>query len=136
MELVDKDLKGYAHEASSRGTAVIQIKKGTKPVFLKPRPVPYAVREKVEKELDHLETSTVFEKVDRSNWASPIVVVPKADGSVRICGDYKVTVNPYIVDEPYPLPTPEDIFTKLAGKKHFTVLDLSHAYSQLEVDEK
>ncbi|XP_064641360.1 uncharacterized protein K02A2.6-like [Lineus longissimus] len=140
---VDQLLGKYKDVFEEKGTgtikgfkAEIQIQKGTKPVFLKPRPVPYAVREKVEKELDRLATSTVFEKVDRSNWASPIVVVPKADGSVLICGDYKVTVNLHIVDEPYPLPTPEDIFTKLAGKKRFTVLDLSHAYSQLEVDEK
>ncbi|XP_014673472.1 PREDICTED: uncharacterized protein K02A2.6-like [Priapulus caudatus] len=117
-----------------RFKAEIQVKDGTKPVFHKPRPVPYALRDSVE-ELVRLEKSGDVEKVDRSDWASPIVVVPKADKSVRICGDYKVSVNLHIVDEPYPLPTAEDIFAKLAGKKRFTVLDLSHAYSQLEVEE-
>ena len=50
-----------------------------------------------------------------------------------MCGDYKVTVNPVLdVD----LPKPDDIFPTLAGGKHFTTLDLSHAYNQLIMDEE
>ena len=137
---LDDLLKKYAEVFEGDGTikgfkAEIHMKEGTKPVFHKHRPVPYALRGKVDNEIDRLETSESTYKVDRSDWASPIVVVPKSDGNVRICGDFKVSVNPHIEDEPYPLPTAEDIFAKLAGKKRFTVLDLSHAYSQLEVDE-
>ena len=58
---------------------------------MKPRRVPYALKEEVEKELDKLEENGVIVKTDRSDWASPIVVVAKADKSVRICGDYKLS---------------------------------------------
>ena len=60
------------------------------PKFFKHRSVPYAIRGAIEKDLECL---GVIEKVSYSDWAAPIVPVPKADGSVRICGDYKVTVN-------------------------------------------
>lgn len=46
------------------------------------------------KELDRLESIGVLERVKSSEWATPIVTVPKKDGGIRICGDYKVTINP------------------------------------------
>ena len=115
--------------------AHIKVKPGTTPKFYKPRPVPYSMKEKVEKELDRLESNGIIKKVERSEWAAPIVVVPKADGSIRVCGDYKVTVNPYLEDETYPLPTAEDLFADLAGGKIWSKLDLSAAYLQLELAE-
>lgn len=51
------------------------------------------MKEAVEEELDRLERAGVLEKVKSSNWAAPIVCIPKTDGKVRICGDYKATVN-------------------------------------------
>ncbi len=59
-------------------------------MFYKPRQVPYTMRDKVNKELERLEETDVIEPVD---WAAPIVSVMKPDGSVRVCGDYKVTVT-------------------------------------------
>ena len=115
--------------------AHITMKDGAKPIFIKPRRVPYALKEEVEKELDKLEKNGVIVKTDRSDWASPIVVVPKADKSVRICGDYKVTINSAVEDEQYPLPTQQDLYAALSGSKFFSKLDLSHAYAQLSVDK-
>ena len=105
------------------------------PRFHRPRPVPYALKPLVEQELDRLERSGVLERVDHSSWAAPIVVVPKRDGQVRICGDYKVTVNPVLDVDQYPLPRPEDLFATLAGGKYFSTLDLSHAYNQIVLDD-
>ena len=59
----------------------------------------------------------------------------KRDGSVRICGDYKLTVNQAAKLDPYPLPKIEDLFAQLAGGKTFTKLDFAHAYQQIELDE-
>ena len=51
------------------------------------------------------------------------------------CADFKPTVNPQLEVNQYPLPTPEDLFSKLADGVLFTVLDLSHAYQQTELTE-
>jgi hypothetical protein len=71
--------------------AHIRIKEQCKPIFCKARPVPYALKERVEEELKKLENRGVIYPVKSSEWAAPIVVVPKPDKSVRLCGDYKVS---------------------------------------------
>ena len=63
------------------------------PKFFKPRPVPYTLGEKVESKLDRLTQAGVLEKVPYSEWAATVVSVPKRDGGIRLCGDFKVTVN-------------------------------------------
>ncbi len=88
--------------------ATIRVRQNATPIFQKARPVPYALREVVEKELDRLEKPGIISKMDRSDWAAPIVVVPKSDKSSRICGDYKVTINQNLEEETYPLPNTED----------------------------
>ncbi|XP_055758362.1 uncharacterized protein K02A2.6-like [Salvelinus fontinalis] len=115
-------------------TTKVRVQEGTKPIFHKPRPVPYALKEAVEKELDRLQKNNIITKVARSDWAAPIVVVPKKDKTVRMCGDYKVTVNRCTLPEEYPLPNAEDLFATLAGGKVFSKLDLAFAYQQLKLD--
>ena len=65
--------------------------------------------------------------------AGPIL---KHDRSVQVCGDYKVIVNKSLQKEVYPLPTPDDLFTKLEGGVRFAKLHLSHAYNQVELDRE
>ena len=116
--------------------AEIQVRPEAKSIFHKPRNLPYALRDKVATQLDELEAKGVMTKITRSDWAAPLVVVPKQDGSLRLCGDYKVTVNQVIVPEPYPLPSAEDLFASLSNGKMFTKLDLSAAYQQVELTEQ
>ena len=78
----------------------------------------------------------MIEKITHSDWAAPIVTVPKKDGTIRICGDYKVTVNPVLEGDKYPLPRIEDLFAQLTGGKTFTTLDMTHAYHQLVLDSE
>ena len=89
----------------------------------------------MESELDRLSQKCVLEKVPYSEWAAPVVAVPKQDGGIRLCGDYKVTVNPVLDVDQYPLPKPNDIFATLSGGQQFTTLDLTHAYNQLLLDD-
>ena len=97
--------------------------------FCKARPLPYAMREMVEKELQRLETLEIIKLVKSSKWAAPIVPVLKPDRkSIRICGDYKLTANKASKLEKYPLPKVEDLFSTLAGGITFTKLDMSKAY--------
>ena len=55
---------------------------------------------------------------------------------MRVCGDFRVSVNPELLAEQYPLPCIEDIFANLAGGKHFSKLDLRQTYQQMEVTEE
>ena len=116
--------------------AKIHVQHDAKPKFCKPRKVPFALEEAVSFELKRLENDGVTESIPYSDWASPIVIVPKADGQVRICGDFKKTVNPFIHTEQYPLPNPEELFQKLQGGQLFTKLDLKAAYLQMELDDE
>ena len=116
--------------------ATLHINPEVEPKFYKPRPLPHALRSKVEDELNRLETNGVIVPVQHSDWATPIVPVLKPDGSVRICGDFKLTANVATKLETYPLPRIDDLFTSLAGGQHFSKLDLSHAYLQLPLAEE
>ena len=70
-----------------------------------------------------------LEPVECSDWAAPIVAVLKPDGEhVRICGDFKQTVNPVPKLDRYLIPRVEDLFSQLSSGKSFTKLDLSQAY--------
>ena len=69
--------------------------------------------------------------MDRSNWATQIVVVHKKDGGIRMCSDFKVSINPVLQFQTYPLPTPEEMFSALANGESYTKLDLARAYKHL-----
>ena len=101
----------------------LSIAKDAIPQFKKPRPVPYALRSAVERDLERQENLGVIEKVSFSHC------------HVRICGHYKVTINPVLEVDQYPVPKAEDLFTTLAGGQKFTKLDLSHAYQQVLLSE-
>ena len=114
----------------------MKVKEGVQPKFFKSRPVPFALRDKISAELDRLERTGILKKVECSDWAAPIVPAMKADGSVRICGDFKVTVIPYLDIPEYPFPTSEELFTKLNSGEKFSKLDLSQAYNQIVLEEE
>ena len=109
-------------------TAKLELKDGAKPKFCKARPVPYALQNAVQEEYDRLEQQDIIEKVEYSEWATPMVHVPKNDRQTCSCGDYSVTLNPCLKVPQYPVPLPEDVFRKLNGGKLFTKLDLTNAY--------
>ena len=116
-------------------TAKLHVSSGTKPYFYRARPVPHSLRHKIEEELQRLQDQKVIEPVRMSEWGAPIVPVLKPDGTIRICGDYKVTVNRAAKPDVYPLPRVGDLFATLAGGKTFTKLDLAHAYQQIPLEK-
>ena len=60
----------------------------------------------------------------------------KSDGSIRICGDYKVSVNREAKMDSFPLPKVEDLLASLGNAKRFTKLDLAHAYTEILLEEE
>ena len=113
----------------------IEVDPTVSPKFCKARPVPYAVREKIDKEIDRLLKEGIITPVTSSPWAAPIVPVEKSDAKLRLCGDYKLTVNRAARLDTYPIPSLDDLFSGLAGGKIFSKLDMSQAYAQLCLDE-
>ena len=74
-----------------------------------------------------------MEKVEHSEWVSPMVPIVKPNGDLRICDDYSVTINKFSIMEQYPIPSLEELLRKLSGGKLFTKIDLSQGHHQLEL---
>ena len=116
--------------------AKIYVDPNAKPSFHRARSVPYALRDKVETELQRLQEEGTIESVEMAEWAAPIVPVLKHDKKhVRICGDFRMTVNPVSKLDKYPIPKVADPFSCLSKGKLFTKLDLSQAYQQLPLED-
>lgn len=113
----------------------INLKDNVQPIFHKAYTVPYALRDEVSQELSRLESEGIISKVNHADWGSPMVCVPKSNGKLRICVDFKATLNKYLKVDQHPIPNPDDIFNKFVGCNVFCRLDLSQAYLQLEVHE-
>ncbi|XP_033014637.1 uncharacterized protein K02A2.6-like [Lacerta agilis] len=112
-----------------------RINPTVQPIRVKARRVLFALKPKIEEELDRLVAQGVLEPVTSGSWETPIVTPVKPDGSVRICGDYKCTLNWALQDHAYPVPVVSHVLANLAGAKVFGKLDLAQAYQQLPVDE-
>lgn len=108
--------------------ARLTLKPGAQPVFVKARPVPFALMPKIEKELDDLVEQGIPIKVDSGDWGTPVVPVVKGNGRIRVCGDFKITINPWLQVDEHPLPTNDELFATMAGGQKFSKIDLSWAY--------
>ena len=102
------------------GVIKIYVKENFKPRAVKARHVPYAF----------------VAKIESSEWAAPIDPVIKSNRDIRICGDFKLTINPCLIIDKTMLPKIDDIFRMLQEGKKFFQLDLKHAYMQIPVEEK
>ncbi|XP_011688266.1 PREDICTED: uncharacterized protein K02A2.6-like [Wasmannia auropunctata] len=125
------DTPGRYNKSETR----LYLKDNTRPVASKCRNVAHALKPLVEKELDRLVKLGHLEPVETSEWATPIVPVFKQNGCIRICGDFKLTVNPHIIIDKYPLHTIDEIFTCLKEGDYYSELDLTHCYMQFLVDK-
>ena len=102
------------------------------PKFCKARTLPYAYKSLVNEEIDRLVQQGILTPVTFSDWVAPIVPVLKSDKkSVKICGDFKRTVNQICKVDKYLIPKIEDLFTSLKGGKTFSTLDMSQASQQV-----
>ena len=106
------------------------------PVQNAPRRVPVVLRDKLKETLDDLQQQDIIAAVTTPTaWISSMVVVPKANGKLRICLD-PTDLNRAILREDYPLPTIEDIATHLHGANVFTKLDVRSGFWHIVLDKK
>lgn len=114
----------------------LRMDENANPVFLKPRSVPLAYQKPLDEQLNQMIEEGILTPIETSDWATPLVPIIKSDGKIRICADYKSTVNKYLKEDVYPLPRAEDLFAKLHNGEEFTKLDLCQAYNQFELDDE
>ncbi|KAK8772777.1 hypothetical protein V5799_023979 [Amblyomma americanum] len=81
--------------------AKLVLREGSQPKFVKARSVPFALQGAVEAELAKMEKLGIITPVATSEYATPLVPVVKRDGSLRLSGDYKTTVNPCLEVDRY-----------------------------------
>jgi transposase InsO family protein len=107
---------------------------GHEPIKAMPRRVPMHQQEKLDNMIVEMENNRVIQKSE-SAWASPIVLAPKKDGTLRFCVDFRA-VNDITRKDAYPLPRIDDILESLQGVKYFCHLDLASGYWQVRMAEK
>nr|XP_047133853.1 uncharacterized protein K02A2.6-like [Hydra vulgaris] len=117
--------------------ANIIIKNGMQPSYFESRPLSIHIQPLVINKLNIMIQQGLLKKVPPggSKWASPLVVIRKQDGDLRICTDYKIGVNQKICSDSYPIPNIKNVFHKIAGMKYFAKIDLKGAYHQIEMDK-
>ncbi|XP_062568299.1 uncharacterized protein K02A2.6-like [Saccostrea cucullata] len=114
----------------------IHVDKTVTPVAQPLRRLPFNVRKSVHKKLEELEKMDIIEKVNSPTaWVSPLVVVPKKNGEIRICVDMR-RVNTAVQRERYPIPTVDEMLEDMNGSTVFSKLDLRWGYHQIELDEE
>ncbi|XP_054267071.1 uncharacterized protein K02A2.6-like [Macrosteles quadrilineatus] len=125
-------IKGYK--------ARIHVREDANPQHFSARRVPFPLKKRIENELTRLVNEDIIEEVDPAAtpipWATPTVNVEKNYGSIRICGDLRVTLNQNLVPENAIIPTFEELTNKVAGGQEFSKIDLRDAYLQMEVVEE
>ena len=123
----------FATDGVSNGqTPGVQMKIDTgnhPPIRQRPYRIPLSKRKAVEVEIEKMLSEGVI-RPSKSSWASPITLVPKKDGSIRFCVDYR-KVNAITRKDAHPLPHIQDIFDSLSGAKIFSTLDLKSGYWQI-----
>lgn len=104
------------------------------PVRQRYRRIPPSEYEEVKAHIDQLLEAKVIRE-SNSPFASPIVLVRKKDGSLRLCVDYRM-LNSKTRKDAFPLPRIEESLDALAGARWFTTLDLASGYNQVPVAEQ
>ena len=95
---------------------------------------PYHMRAEMDKQIGEMLIDGLI-KPSTSPWSSPVLMVPKKDGSSRFCVDFRA-LNEVTVKDPFPLPRIDETLESLGGAKYFTTLDLAAGYWQVELEQK
>ncbi|EYC39508.1 hypothetical protein Y032_0653g1175 [Ancylostoma ceylanicum] len=104
------------------------------PIKQKTRPVPIGARQEFKQIIKNLEERGIVRK-SRSEWASPVVLVRKKDGTLRLCVDYR-ELNKVTKHDSYPLPSIDVILQSLGGKRYFSTMDMMSGYWQIKLSEE
>ena len=101
----------------------------SEPIRSKGYPVPFKARDVMDSEIKEMLELDVIEK-SVSPYSSPVVLVPKKDGSVRFCIDFR-KLNKVTEFDAEPMPNMEEVINRMSGHKFFTRMDCSKGYWQV-----
>ena len=121
------DAKGFVHRVKIRPEVV--------PIQQKLHRLPFAVHDAVSQEMKTLEEVGIIERLDSSEWVSPIVVTHKKTGGTRLCVDLCEPSKAIVIDS-HPLLHVGEVFTELRGARRFSTLELQSAYHQVPLHEE
>lgn len=116
----------------TKSTVVHHIETSGPPVYARPRRLPADKLEAARTEFEYLMKSGIC-RPSKSNWASPLHMVKKADNTWRPCGDYRA-LNAVTIPDRYPLPYMQEIVNILRDKHIFSKVDLQKAFHQVPVN--
>lgn len=103
------------------------------PIQMKPYPIPYALQDKVKRELQQMMDLGIIEETD-SPYSAPVVLIKKKDNSLRFCVDFR-ELNKITVFDPRPMPRIDAILNKISKAKFISKLDLTKGYWQVPLDD-
>ena len=112
----------------------IETRPDSKPVNSRWYPVPRINKQTFKKELERLVKIGVLERVQESEWGTPVFIIPKKEGTVRFITDFR-KVNGQIVRKPFPIPRIADTLQQLEGFTYATALDLNMGYYTIPLAE-
>ncbi|XP_022164853.1 uncharacterized protein K02A2.6-like, partial [Myzus persicae] len=119
----------------SRKKYHITLDQEVTPVISPNRRVPFSIIPELKDTIKSLEIRNVIKKINEpTEWVSPLVIVKKPKGGLRLCLDPK-NLNKAIRREHHPIPNVEEILAGLEGKKLFSVLDLKDGFWHVKLDE-
>ncbi|XP_003372638.1 conserved hypothetical protein, partial [Trichinella spiralis] len=120
--------------------ATLHVKPRAEPKTFNAKRIAFQLKKPVEAEVQRLVKEGMSESVDPAatplKWATPVVCIDKRNGNVRICGNFRATINPNLLPESHLLPIFEELTTKLVSGQEFSTIDLKDAFLQMLVDEK
>ncbi|MCO5575757.1 hypothetical protein L7F22_029561 [Adiantum nelumboides] len=124
-----KDLKGVDPSICQH---TIPLKSDAKPSRQRPYTYNEMFARKIKEEIDKLQEAEFIYEIEHTDWVSPIVVVPKKNGKLRVCANLK-KVNVATIRDNYPLPIMDHVIERVAGRETYSFLDGFSGYNQLAI---
>lgn len=121
------DFKNYEYK--------IKINSDVPPKVQKQRPVPAPLEERLKQEIERMIQEDVMEEATGASWISPVQIVYKGNGELRVCVDLR-EANKAVIRQRFPIPRIQDLLRQLSGARMFSTQDLRKAYWQVRLAEE